>query len=258
MIRAGSRAHGDTIPRSPRCSSCSTRFTNASPSPTALTAWHRLVDPDGPAITFDFLPIEKLGSDRRPLHQDEFAREAADEFENLKAEFEGMVRGISESRHGELCSKIDNQWADVFWKLRGSEKAIDDLFLRYFRFVTDGLGYWTKATYRAAISTARDPYTGSEANLDSYSMRSTCGTERTCANGSRPSSLRLPMSPARSRSSMTSIFFVHAAAPTQTVAASPIATSRCGSSSCSSPSFSIFGMAAPTSRSGSAFSGTWC
>jgi hypothetical protein len=131
-----------------------------------VTAWQRLVDPDSPAITFDFLPIENLGLTEDLYIKMNSRGKPLTTFENLKAEFEGMVRGISESRHGELCSKIDNQWADVFWKLRGSEKIIDDLFLRYFCFVTDALGYWTKHDLQGSpLDRARSVYAGSEANL---------------------------------------------------------------------------------------------
>ncbi len=130
------------------------------------TAWQRLVDPDGPAITFDFLPIEKLGLTEDLYIKMNSRGKPLTSFENLKAEFEGMVRGISESRHRELCSRIDNQWTDVFWKLRGSDNVIDDLFLRYFRFITDALGYWTKGDVQGStLERARSVYASSETNL---------------------------------------------------------------------------------------------
>ena len=44
------------------------------------TAWQRLVDPRRPRDHVRLLADREHGSDRRPLHQDEFAREAADEF----------------------------------------------------------------------------------------------------------------------------------------------------------------------------------
>ncbi len=130
------------------------------------TAWRRLVDSDGPAITFDFLPIENLGLTEDLYIKMNSRGKALTSFENLKAEFEGMVRGISQSRHSELCSKIDNQWADVFWKLRGSANVIDDLFLRYFCFVTDALGYWTQHDLKGSpLDRAKSVYASSEANL---------------------------------------------------------------------------------------------
>ena len=130
------------------------------------TAWERLVDPDGPAITFDFLPIENLGLTEDLYIKMNSRGKPLTNFENLKAEFEGMVRGISESRYGELCRKIDSQWTDVFWKLRGSGKVIDDLFLRYFRFVTDVLGYWNKGDVQGSdLDRAKSVYATSETNL---------------------------------------------------------------------------------------------
>jgi hypothetical protein len=129
-------------------------------------AWQRLVDTDGPAITFDFLPIENLGLTEDLYIKMNSRGKPLTSFENFKAEFEGMVRRISEKRHEELCSKIDNQWSDIFWKLRGSEKAIDDPFLRYFRFVTDTLGYWRKVDVRGSdVDRAKSVYARSEANL---------------------------------------------------------------------------------------------
>ncbi|WP_437554781.1 DUF262 domain-containing protein [Sorangium sp. So ce367] len=105
-------------------------------------AWRRLVDADHPAITFDFLSIEKLGLTEDLYIKMNSRGKPLTRFEHFKAELEAMVREAAPERHDELCSKIDNQWSDIFWKLRGYEKAIDDLFLRYFRFVTDALGTW--------------------------------------------------------------------------------------------------------------------
>lgn len=105
-------------------------------------AWRRLVDADHPAITFDFLSIEKLGLTEDLYIKMNSRGKPLTRFENFKAEFEAMVREAAPERHDELCSKIDNRWSDIFWKLRGHEKAIDDLLLRYFRFVTDALGTW--------------------------------------------------------------------------------------------------------------------
>ncbi len=130
-------------------------------------AWKRLADPDGAAITFDFLPIENLGLTEDLYIKMNSRGKPLTTFENLKAEFEGMVKGISESRHRGLCEKIDNQWTDIFWKLRGSEKVVDDLFLRYFRFVTDALGFWTKCDVQGSdLDRARSVYATSETNLD--------------------------------------------------------------------------------------------
>lgn len=77
-----------------------------------------------------------------------------------------MVRGSSDSRYEELCSKLDNQWTDVFWRLRRHGNLIDDLFLRYFRFITDALGTWAKVDLQGDdIRRARAVYATSETNL---------------------------------------------------------------------------------------------
>ena len=220
------------------------RFATAD----CLTAWQRLVDPDGPAITFDFLPIEKLGLTEDLYIKMNSRGKPLTSFENLKAEFEGMVREISESRYGELCSKIDNQWTDVFWKLRGSEKVIDDLFLRYFRFVTDALGYWHKGDVQGNdLDRARSVYAGSEANLgflfDAFDMwhgkNVRAWFERVFTKTTHePGKVAIFDDVDLLRACCNSY------ADTRSV---PIATSPCESCSCSLPLFSICGGAAPTS-----------
>jgi len=107
-------------------------------------AWQRLVDPDRPTITFDFLPIENLGLTDDLYIKMNSRGKPLTRFENFKAEFEELVRGVSEPRYKQLCEKIDNEWSDVLWKVRGSDGLIDDEFMRYFRFVTNTLGEWTR------------------------------------------------------------------------------------------------------------------
>lgn len=106
-------------------------------------AWQRLVDPERPAITFDFLPIENLGLTDDLYIKMNSRGKPLTRFENFKAGFEEFVRGVSEVRYKQLCEKVDNEWSDVLWKVRGSDDLIDDEFMRYFRFVTGTLGDWT-------------------------------------------------------------------------------------------------------------------
>lgn len=99
--------------------------------------WKRLVDEASPAITFDFLSVERLGLTDDLYIKMNSRGKPLTPFENFKAEFEAMVSDSGSDRYAELCARIDNQWTDIFWQLRGDDDEIDDAFLRYFRFVTD-------------------------------------------------------------------------------------------------------------------------
>src|SRR5687767_10429165 len=90
---------------------------------------------------FRFLGNRKPGPDRRPVHQDELAWKPLTSFESFKAEFEEIVRGVSPALHRDVSKKIDNEWSDVLWRLRGLDNGIDDRFLSYFGFVTETFAY---------------------------------------------------------------------------------------------------------------------
>jgi hypothetical protein len=61
------------------------------------------------------------------------------EFENFKAHFEKTIQWSS--RASELGLKVDTDWSDLLWHLRGDDDLIDDEFLRYLEFIT-GICEW--------------------------------------------------------------------------------------------------------------------
>lgn len=109
-------------------------------------AWERLLDDSAPAITFQFLVIRDLGLTDDLYIKMNSRGKPLTPFENFKAQFEKLVGDSAPARHEELCRKIDNDWSDVFWSVRGGDDLIDDEFMRYFRFVTDVLTHRTGKT----------------------------------------------------------------------------------------------------------------
>jgi hypothetical protein len=101
------------------------------------TAWQRLSDPDAPAIRFHLLPMTdngltdslyiKMNSRGKPLT----------EFENFKADFEGMLKRVHPQYADIFARKVDNDWTDLLWEYKGDDNLIDDEFMCYFRFVTE-------------------------------------------------------------------------------------------------------------------------
>ena len=57
------------------------------------------------------------------------------EFENFKAHFEKTIQWSS--RSSELAHKVDTDWSDLLWHVRGDDDIIDDEFLRYTEFITE-------------------------------------------------------------------------------------------------------------------------
>lgn len=105
-------------------------------------AWGRLTDADDPAIWFLLLPLSGLGSapgeHMRPedlyIKMNSRGKPLTD-FENLKAHFEKTIQWSP--RRGEFERKVDTDWSDLLWELRGDDDLIDDEFLRYMEFVTE-------------------------------------------------------------------------------------------------------------------------
>lgn len=100
-------------------------------------AWKRLTDLKQPSITFHFQPIADLGLTDDLYIKMNSRGKPLTSFESFKAEFEDIVRSASLSRYSEICTKIDNQWSDLFWRERSKDDAIDDRFLNYLRFVIE-------------------------------------------------------------------------------------------------------------------------
>jgi hypothetical protein len=114
------------------------RFGDLDPA----TAWERLTDVENPAIWFLLLPLAGLGSadgeDMRP--EDLYIKmnsrgKPLTEFENLKAHFEKTIQWSK--RASEFSLKVDTDWSDMLWDLRGDDDLIDDEFLRYLEFITE-------------------------------------------------------------------------------------------------------------------------
>ena len=100
--------------------------------------WHRLTDTQQPVISFHLLPIAangltddlyiKMNSRGRPLTI----------FENFKAHFEDVLKaGQGEDNANRFANKVDTEWSDILWHYRGDDNLIDDVFMRYFRFITE-------------------------------------------------------------------------------------------------------------------------
>src|SRR5665213_513676 len=100
--------------------------------------WHRLTDTHQPVISFHLLPITangltddlyiKMNSRGRPLTI----------FENFKAHFEDVLKAAQgEENAKSFANKVDVEWSDILWHYRGDDNLIDDVFMRYFRFITE-------------------------------------------------------------------------------------------------------------------------
>ena len=102
-----------------------------------MAAWHRLVDPQEPAISFHLLPIEKLGLSEELYIKMNSRGKPLTPFECFKARFEQLIENSCPEEAGRFASKVDTVWSDLLWRYRGDDNLIDDEFLRYFRFVTE-------------------------------------------------------------------------------------------------------------------------
>lgn len=68
-------------------------------------------------------------------------------FENFKAEFEKKLSKIDKAMSQRIISKFDLEWTDLLWNCCDKQdeymikNAVDDSFLRYFRFISDIIYY---------------------------------------------------------------------------------------------------------------------
>lgn len=114
------------------------RFDDAD----AAAAWAKLTDAEDPAIWFLLLPLSGLGSaggeHMRPedlyIKMNSRGKPLTD-FENFKAHFAKTIQWSP--RRGEFERKVDTDWSDLLWDLRGDDDLIDDEFLRCMEFVTE-------------------------------------------------------------------------------------------------------------------------
>ncbi len=104
--------------------------------------WERLFETRFPAVSFYFLPIEKMGqTDSLYIKMNSRGKPLTD-FEHFKADFEKILNEVDESLHEEFISKMDLTWTDMLWHQRADGSTlIDSDFMRYFRFVTEVICY---------------------------------------------------------------------------------------------------------------------
>ncbi len=102
----------------------------------AQRAWERLVSADKPAISFQLLPIDDMGSGEELYIKMNSRGKPLTAFENFKARFEAAISWAGD-RATEFDHRIDGAWSDILWRFRGGDDIVDDEFLRYFAFITD-------------------------------------------------------------------------------------------------------------------------
>lgn len=100
------------------------------------SAWQRLVGADPPAISFQLLPIDDMGSGEDLYIKMNSRGKPLTPFENFKANFERAIAWAGD-KAVEFDHRIDGSWSEILWRLRGANDIIDDAFLRYFAFITD-------------------------------------------------------------------------------------------------------------------------
>jgi hypothetical protein len=99
--------------------------------------WSKLVSTENPPISFFFLALEDMGLTDSLYIKMNSRGKPLTEFEHFKAEFEGMLKQVSEPLCNTFIHKADKDWVDMLWQYRGDDNAIDDEFMRYFRFVSE-------------------------------------------------------------------------------------------------------------------------
>jgi hypothetical protein len=108
------------------------RFADCDPQ----GAWQRLTANDDPAISFQLLPIDDMGSGEDLYIKMNSRGKPLTPFENFKARFESAIAWAGD-KATEFDHRIDGSWSDILWRVRGHQDIVDDKFLRYFEFITD-------------------------------------------------------------------------------------------------------------------------
>lgn len=99
--------------------------------------WQRLANPSDPAIRFHLFPMKENGLTDSLYIKMNSRGKPLTEFENFKADFEGLLKRKHPDKADEFARKIDNAWTDIFWEYHSGDFLIDEKFMRYFRFITD-------------------------------------------------------------------------------------------------------------------------
>ena len=105
-------------------------------------AWTQLIDSTPPAISFQLLPIDEVGTGDELYIKMNSRGKPLTPFETFKGRFEQTVEWSEKTEKFEkLKANFDGRWSDLLWHLRGEDDEIDDEFLRYLEFVTE-IGEW--------------------------------------------------------------------------------------------------------------------
>jgi hypothetical protein len=99
------------------------------------TAWERLTDEADPAVWFQLLPIDEMGSAEDLYIKMNSRGKPLTDFETFKARLGETIAHTG--RTEELGHKIDGAWADLLWEYRGDNDIVDDEFMHYFDFVLE-------------------------------------------------------------------------------------------------------------------------
>ncbi len=107
--------------------------------------WNNLL---GDAITFYFLPLDKMGITDELYIKMNSRGKPLTRFKHFKAELELQMKIIDKEVAKRIISKMDREWSDLLWPYRNSETGnlqadtvTDDEFLRYIHFVSDLISY---------------------------------------------------------------------------------------------------------------------
>lgn len=109
--------------------------------------WDRLKEK---CIIFYFLPIKDMGLTDELYIKMNSRGKPLTQFEHFKAELERNIRCLNEGLADRIIRKVDLDWTDLLWKYRNSgtdsteDNAVDDEFLRYFKFICDVICYRQK------------------------------------------------------------------------------------------------------------------
>lgn len=101
--------------------------------------WKSLVTNN--VISFYFLPLAEMGLTDDLYIKMNSRGKPLTPFEHFKAEFEEIVKPISEKFSSEINHKFDIDWTDMLFPFRGDNNIIDDEFMRYFHFISDIIAY---------------------------------------------------------------------------------------------------------------------
>ena len=97
--------------------------------------YERLTDVAEPAVWFQLLPIDEMGSAEDLYIKMNSRGKPLTEFETFKARLGQTIEHTGHSN--EFGHKIDGVWADVLWEYRGDNDIVDDEFMKYFDFVLE-------------------------------------------------------------------------------------------------------------------------